>query len=942
MKNKIKILLLASLLVLCAIFATSCDDSLTKPHDFRLNSDTLELSWDKVPGAQSYIVEISGVERPLYTGSNSYPLEELAEGVYTIKVKAIGDGVETTDSDYGVFEFKREYETGLKYTLINNRSEYELIGGGTATGEVVMESVYRGKPVTSIAEKALYNNNTITSFTVGENVKSIGDKAFSKCTVLTSVTMPDSVKELGLNVFQSSKALESVTLSDSLTSIPDYTFSWCSALTALEMGNKVTSIGDYAFSNCKALVSIDLSDALTDIGAYAFSDCIALASLDLTGVRTLKEYAFCNCTSIADLKLGDSLVDIGDRAFRGCKLVPAITVPNSTVSIGHEAFYDCSALATVKFGTGLTNIGSGAFLATKLYDDATDIVFVDGWVLASKDTEKDVLKLPTGTVGIAGYSFAKCDNLTEINISGVKYVGDSAFHRCAQLMTVVADDSLLKVGDYAFANCELLSEINLGSSLESIGKYAFAGGAALETISLPDSLRSIGTYAFDNTKAFINAASSEDKVVYIDNWVVGFNYMANGMPITADLVIKSGTRGIADYSFYMMESLQCNLYLPTTLEYLGRSAFYKTRVSTVFLSPSLKHIGDYAFYGCQSALFGADGVTVIPDGVEYIGRSAFYKCESITSLTIPGSVNTIGDYAFYGCINIGSNPTDEETEDKVEGEIEATASETDEKKEPNRLVIGEGVKSIGYRAFQGCDSLTEVTLPNSLTGLGTHAFYKCAKLESATVGSGLKEIPEYTFYKCVALKSVTLSESITSVGKYAFRGCEALTAIDLGSVTTVGDHAFNKCVKLSDVKISDALTYIGNYAFRSCLSIKSFAIPSSVEFIGKHAFYGMNEATLYCEATKKPSEWHSRFNTSYRPVFYECEISADGSVESITVKSGNPQNPNAKNGITVPEKEGYECIGWASSPNANDAEYTSENVTSAPENTKLYPVWIEN
>ena len=138
MKNKIKILLLASLLVLCAIFATSCDDSLTKPHDFRLNSDTLELSWDKVPGAQSYIVEISGVERPLYTGSNSYPLEELAEGVYTIKVKAIGDGVETTDSDYGVFEFKREYETGLKYTLINNRSEYELIGGGTATGEVVM------------------------------------------------------------------------------------------------------------------------------------------------------------------------------------------------------------------------------------------------------------------------------------------------------------------------------------------------------------------------------------------------------------------------------------------------------------------------------------------------------------------------------------------------------------------------------------------------------------------------------------------------------------------------------------------------------------------------------------------------------------------------------------------------------------------------------------
>ena len=946
MRNRIKLLLLASLLVLCTLLVTSCDDSLTEPHDFRLNADTLELSWSKVPGAQSYVVEISGIDKPLYTGSNSYPLEELAEGKYTIKVKALGDGVATSDSDYGIFEFDREYETGLKYVLINNRSEYELIGGGSAAGDVVMESVYRGKPVTSIAEKALYNNNTITSFTVGENVRSIGSKAFSKCTVLTSVTMSDSVKTLGENLFQSSKMLESVTLSDSLTSIPGYTFSWCSALTEIEMGNKVKSIGDYAFSNCKELLSVDIPDALEDIGDYAFSDCIALTSLDLGSVKTLGEYAFCNCSAITEISLGGSLVEIGNRAFRGCKLIPSVTVPNTTVTIGHEAFYDCTALATVKFGTGVTDIGSGAFLATKLYEDAEGMVFVDGWVLANKDTEIDTLKLPEDTIGIAGYSFAKCNNLTEISIEGVMYVGDSAFHRCEQLMTVIADDSLLKVGNYAFANCELITEMRLGNSLESIGKYAFAGDTALENISLPDSLKSIGTYAFDNTKAFINASSSDDKVVYIDDWVVGFNYTPNGFPYKTDLVIRSGTKGIADYSFYMMESLQCKVYLPTTLEYLGRSVFYNTQIKSVFLSPSLKRIGDYAFYGCTNALFGDDGVTVIPEGVEYIGRSAFFKCAGIRSLSIPTSVDTIGDYAFYGCINLGSNEVEEEnaggTEEGVDqgnGGVTPAADEAPEQKQPNRLLIAEGVQYIGYRAFQGCESLTEIIIPNSVRTLGTHAFYKCVKLESATVGSGLDLIPAYTFYKCAALKSVTLPEGILSIGKYAFRGCEALTSIDLTGVTTVEDHAFNKCVKLSDVKISDALTYIGNYAFRGCLSIKSLTIPASVEYIGKHAFYGMNESSFYCEAQKDSTNWNSRFNTSYRPVFYGCEVSEEGYVESITVNSKNPVNPNAKNGITAPVKEGYDFKGWASSKDATLPEYTCENLTSAPENTKLYPVW---
>lgn len=931
MKKLYNLLLLVSVLVLCVIFATSCDSRLTKPHDFKVNSDTLELTWKKVPGAQAYAVEVSGSDYPAYTSNNSYSLESLEPGTYVIKVKAIGDGMETSDSDYGSFPYKRIQESGLQYQLINSRSEYELVGAGSASGDVVMESEYRGKPVTSIADKALYNNNTITSFTVGDKVKTIGEKAFSKCTVLTSVIIPDNVLEIDQYAFQSSKALTNVKLSASLTEIKPYSFSWCSALSSVSMGNKVTSIGEYAFSNCKALASIDFSDALTDIGAYAFSDCISLTSLDLTGVKTIQEYGFCNSTALATLILGNDMVSIGIRAFRSCSSLTNLIIPDSVTSIGGEAFYDCTKLATVTFGTGITDIGSNAFLATKLYNDADNIVFIGGWVLANKDLTIDMLNLPQGTIGIAGYAFAKCNNLTEISIKGVKYIGESAFNQCANLMTVVADDSLLKIGNYAFANCELVSDVRIGNNIKSIGKYAFAGDTALETIELPKSITSIGTYAFDSTKAFLNASQGEnaDNVVYIDDWVVGFNYSGNSA-YSKDLVIKKGTRGIADYSFYN-KPLQCNVYLPNTLEYIGRSVFYGTSIGSVILSSSLKYIGDYAFFNCPKALFGDHGLTVIPDGVEYIGRQAFYKCEYITSLVIPSSVKTIGDYAFYGCINLGNNATEEEN-----GDGAAAAEE----KPLNKLVISEGVEYIGYRAFQGCDTLTEVIIPNSVTYLGTHAFYKCISLESLVVGSGISEIPAYAFSKCVALNSVVLSSSITSVAKYAFRECEALKTINLNNVTSIGDNAFNKCTALSDVTLSDSVTTIGKYAFKGCISIETMIIPSTVEFIGKHAFYGMNETTFYYEGNKTPDSWESRFNSSHRPIFYGCEISEDGYVASFTVGEKNPENPNAKNGISAPERDGYKFVGWALSPDATVADYTCENVTEAPENTKLYSLWI--
>ena len=157
MKKRILTIISLSLLLVCMILVSGCSSQVAKPTGLRMNSDTLTLSWNKNSSAKGFAVQISGEEEERVVRGNSISLEKLTPGTYEIKIKAMGDGVDTKDSDWVTYNFVREQESGLVYKLINNNTEYQLVSIGKATGDVVMESVYRGKPVTSIADKALSN-----------------------------------------------------------------------------------------------------------------------------------------------------------------------------------------------------------------------------------------------------------------------------------------------------------------------------------------------------------------------------------------------------------------------------------------------------------------------------------------------------------------------------------------------------------------------------------------------------------------------------------------------------------------------------------------------------------------------------------------------------------------------------------------------------------------
>ena len=242
------------------------------------------------------------------------------------------------------------------------------------------------------------------------------------------------------------------------------------------------------------------------------------------------------------------------------------------------------------------------------------------------------------------------------------------------------------------------------------------------------------------------------------------------------------------------------------------------------------------------------------------GKVTVIDCkDSVTSVNIPSSVthawehyNHIDSVRTYSVTSIGRSGCGPYC-DYVFSYCDSLTSVT----------IPNSVTSIGDYAFSGCSSLTSVTIPNSVTFIGYSAFQFCSSLTSVTIPNGV--IGEYAFWKCRSLTSVTIGNSVTSIGDYAFEECSSLTSVTIpNSVTSIGSGAFSYCSSLTSV---------------TCLATNPPALGGSFYYIG-------SPSTLYV-----PNGCRQAYVNSYWVQWFDCivELGSDNSISELNVEVNNEE-----------------------------------------------------
>ena len=551
-------------------------------------------------------------------------------------------------------------------------------------------------------------------------------------------------------------------------------------------GYTVTEIGDRVFAQYgKKLKSVVLPDTVTSIGFRAFYGCEVLENIRLPkNLKTIGEAAFYSCRALKSIELPDGLISIEKTAFCGCSSLEDIRFPDSLRHIGKEAL----------FGTAWFYKQQGDAYAGKVYYCHFGVI-----------TEDTVINIKKGTKAIADYAFLDKTNLMNVTLPDMlEYIGEASFRGCKYLPEIVIPDSVKYIGASAFQYCENMCDI-----------------------AFPDELDFIGRSAFDRT-AWIKTQTDN---IYIGNIFYCLKRMTNHR-----VIIREGTRGIAEYAFYNNRYLE-GVEIPGSVRYIGRSAFEKcTVLNSVTMQDGTKTIEASAFKDC-----GSLETISIPDSIEEIQDSAFYGCKKLTEAHIPDHLRVISTNVFCNCESLKS------------------------------IEIPDRVEMIGYAAFSGCGAVSgSLYIPDSVTVIDGHAFYKCNSITDLRLSQNITALSPDVFSCCTKLQSVTIPDGVRMIGECAFSCCEGLTEVNIPyGVASIGKNAFMSCINLPEVIIPGSVTKIESGAFSCCLNMTDITIPDSVTEIGEGLLsggYPSKEKTIKGKSGSMAEAYAKENNISFEAI----------------------------------------------------------------------------
>ncbi len=371
-------------------------------------------------------------------------------------------------------------------------------------------------------------------------------------------------------------------------------------------------------------------------------------------------------------------------------------------------------------------------------------------------------------VAVDRYAFFKNNKVKKITFLGNKLeeIHHSAFSY-SSIEEVVLPNSLEVISDFAFYQSQL-KRVVIPASVKTIGNKAFATGSLSDVVFENANYTSINKYQFDGSEWIKNGLKNEHHAMIV-----------NGVLIAAD------------------DSFTRDMILPADVKKIGDWAFSGFDCENMVLNEGLEEISNYAFY---KAKFGFNKAKLtLPKTLKYIGYRAFALTDEsvIEKFDLSENVNLsyIRAEAFY-------------------------------KTAIKEIILPDGLKEIGDKAFYNSELLEKITIPSSLTKFG------------------FKAVEKTKWY------SQRLAESHFIVANDTLLDASKMTAADkIPNVKRIAKGAFINLKNIEELEIPESVEYIDSYAFYLNGDLKKVKIPGTIKKIEKRGFIF---ETYYTGGNKDP------------------------------------------------------------------------------------------
>lgn len=753
-----------------------------------------------------------------------------------------------------------------------------FLDGGNLVGDVIIPA-----GTTAIAGGAFYGNQKVTSIVLPDSLQSIGSRAFCGCTGLDEITLPQGIKELKEGVFAYCSALCKVNAHE-LSIIGDHAFYGCGSLTSVPV-SFAQRIGNHAFSGCSSLAELQVS--CRDLGEEAFQDTLFLATAKRRQPlviihHTVVDGALCQ----GHLKIPEGVTHLAPYAFSGNEQIHSVTLPASLEVIGEGAFWGCKNLGMINFPSRPVDIGKRAFekcrSLTAIYGEANEIkekafaycVSLQRVELSTvKSIEKEafvgcaaleICQL-SHAVSIGARCFSACKSLGTFDFSEIRIIHEEAFSDCDSLAAIwLHGDTRLSAR--AFSDCGRLGQLTLSHADLGVGSYAFSGCTALQRITVGEDSYLIEGYSFLHDPQIPGGVKSIYASVLscyeIDEKLTICAYHNSGRLIH----IPSGIKSIDDEVFKDCMHVE-TVSIPESVEYIGARAFFGT--------PWLEKQKEQSDLVVVNHILldgsGCEGDILLSQQIKMVSGWAFANCFGLTSVSF-SSKTIIKEYAFRNCINLKQavingqvySLTDIKDRNgdfpKLVRQIFSeclNCFKTDEEGRLfectgniRRLIMPNGITSIGDRVFQESNLLTHITFNEEVTSIGEDAFALCKWLVSVEGTANIKQMGKGAFSGCFRLQHVVLSDKLEMLSTRAFEHCAALTSITIPEgITEIPERAFFRCTSLKTVTLPETLKSIGREAFAFCSELAEIHLSEDV-VIDSRAF-------AWCKKLKIEERWQA-------------------------------------------------------------------------------------